>query len=1446
MRAMPAMLPRQVQRDVPLVQSGQSTAAIVYPHSGSAYAELAQYLAALIGACAGAVPELISDDRLIPARGVPLPEAFRRRPLIALGNLNTNRLIPPLYARYYCATDALYPGGTGCDLRTLVNPHGQAANVLLVGGSTLAGVEKAANRLGGHIQRLARPGELSIPYLMEVELEPSLAKQLAEWPEAQLDAPAPTAPDLPLYRAIGAYAMAYAWSGDERYGLYARDCLRKLNSLVEDNYGDRHYYLERLLRAVLILSAGGLLDSSDLLRTDQLLLHTALGQQDMWWRQRNDQPPLGHRHHGKGTYEFFLIAQFLRWQASPNLAARALCDHWLQESQTFLDGLARAGFDDQDDDTTMNNLATLFWYALGEERYEFFENGNARRVAERAIALHDNKGAGAGQSGYTEAYLNMLYMQQEATIPVAAAAFYYADPCLKWILKKLPNLDIPIAGGRLFYYYPIFMHKFDTGAELPAERPDALSGLRVLSLAPYQVTLNAAPPLHIEPAGHLVNAPETWLLPEGVAQNDLPGEQGFDKIVARSGYEPDDAYLLLQGYQGGFRWQGRNRGANCIIRFSQFGHIFLVQNTRRLSPYYLNGVYASDGFNQDPVPPIAEWLAVDDFPKTSLSSTQLSDFHHNDWTRHIFWHKADAGLFVVIDCLRAQTDGEFSYTCTWRTPGHAVLYGRSWQTDQGRHRFTLHASENLPALTDVEDGQDAGAPFILHQSKRGRYLAGQITSFQNLFFARPRTAPEAFDVLKLSETQALVTRNETEIVGLCLANPAGTEVHAAGMTLRAISAWVSPDEITLAGAVRASMGAGLNFLIDSAHPVGVHLDLAQGILTLQADTPGSSAGSAQVVFGDQAFTVNITEKDRFTIDLPAQDCRVLGNYLTEALRHLLDQSASRRGPSQAPVSHQASWTENWRFDGWTRVPRRVRAVTVEAVPEPIDGFPEQLCDTVYPELRDVRQQWPAANQYQVTLTLAEATRLARLRLVGDSLLEPFFKQFNPLPAEIKIELSGDTGGTEWRVLPAQANTGEAVQQRFRGNEDRLEARDYRLDQPVGKIRLTIPAALPGHLLVLNEIELYADETVVPALSFMTPIQLPETEQPGVVAINRNNELVVLSAAGIETWRRQLPSPATHLSCHDLDGAGQSEAICLGLLNGDILIFSSQGTLRREIHLRAQMARRRDVFFGWLDCPNEIQVWQRDASGRAALVVGGYGIVIFLDPDGNILGHSFADGAWVYSLLALPGRQGANVWARTGWNHGVMYYEGREGLAVSGETAAFGGVRQPMFRPLSRVIPFVNGKTVLFESHPGDGSAAESVIVAAAADGVGVLSTDHANWLWKIEGGTPITACQVACPPSGQSEVITGGADGFLAAFSMLAGQALRRLVVGAPVTGLVYLPATRVMAVATRAGVMALDAEWRPVGHYPLPAARMCWAGGHAVLVATTDGTLVNLSMPPA
>ena len=47
-----------------------------------------------------------------------------------------------------------------------------------------------------------------------------------------------------------------------------------------------------------------------------------------------------------------------------------------------------------------------------------------------------------------------------------------------------------------------------------------------------------------------------------------------------------------------------------------------------------------------------------------------------------------------------------------------------------------------------------------------------------------------------------------------------------------------------------------------------------------------------------------------------------------------------------------------------------------------------------------------------------------------------------------------------------------------------------------------------------------------------------------VVVNAAGELVVLSPGGVELWRRQLSSPVTHLSCHELDGVPAGpQSIC---------------------------------------------------------------------------------------------------------------------------------------------------------------------------------------------------------------------------------------------------------------------------------------------------------------
>ncbi|MGQ9555164.1 MAG: hypothetical protein ACUVWR_13760 [Anaerolineae bacterium] len=1440
--SMPQMLPHASPSTTSLVQDGCSQAIVIYPGRETGYRELAQILAAAIQQRSAARLEVLADNALMPARDIPLPQPYRHHPLILLGNLNTNRAILPLYARYYCATDATYPGGDGYDLRTLVNPYGVGSDVILAGGSTQRGVGRAVERLIAHVNNVGDQGELQLPFLLEVELEPGLATALAEWPETSLGKALPQSAT-GLISAVGPYAILYAWTADRRYGEYARDCLRELNARVGDSYGDWHYLIERIVRAVPWLVAGGFLDEADLLRTDQLLLGTALETADMWWRKRDGYPPLGHRHHGKGTFAFYLQARYLLEQARPNAAARRLCARWLAECRQFLNALAQARIDDQDDETTLNNLATLFWYALGEERFQFFESGNARLIAERAIALHDNMGAGAGQGGYTEAVPCLMYLQQEATVPVSACAFYYQDSHLKWILERMPHLRTPLRldGWSLS---PIFMHKFDTGPELPAAPSADTAGVQVLPITPYQHTLCSRPPEHIENRGHSVNAPETWLLPPGIGLNILPIEKGFDKIVFRQDFEPGSSYLLLQGYQGGWRWQGHMHGANAIARFSQGGHIWLLQNTDRQLYYYKNGLTISDGYNDTPLPPIAEWLAVDDFPRLGLSASCVSPYHHADWSRHIFWSKAGDGFFVVMDVVHFNADGPYTVTCTWRTPGYAALNERAWESRQGDDTFALICGEEVQAISEAEGQQGAASPYVLRQFREGEFRAGDAITFQNLFHVRYGSTGEMLDLQRIGPSQALVKAENSSPLAWCGADPRCQGMRTTGLAMQAVSAWVSPTEVALAGATQLAVEAAPRWRFECDSPVGLCLDLATCQAILRVDGPIGAPVACAVTLDGTPTVVSAVPGRVTTLSLPAEQCRQLAAALRDGLVRLANREVDIRAGQSLSRTPVGDWKPIWIFDGWTCVPERLRDVTVQAKPAPLDGFADQLVDTVLPEFRNTWQQWPAHSDVDVMLTLRKGVSVERLRLIGDSHSLPTLRAFRPLPQGITASMSNDGFQQDIRPCPVASEHGQvSLALRYYGQEDRLETVDVAVGQVAKQVHIHIPVPADGGPLVLHEIEVWGSQRVRPPVRHLLMADLDGMGQQALVA-NAGDELIALGENGTERWRQELPGPVSHLSCHDLDGDGR-HCICLGLLGGELRILWPDGSLRQSIPLAELAQRSGDIFYGLMYSLNGLAVWQREPNGRAALVAGGYSLLVFLSPDGEMLGHSWADGSWQSDLAAVPSGEGEapDLWVRNRWNHGICVYEGQAGFAPSGETVSFGGVRQPMFRALRKVIPFVTGLTVAFEwirGSEGEGGR----ILAVAETGVGILSVPRREWLWRAESGTSIVAAVVAdSDGDGQAEVLIGGADGFVASFARADGRPLRRLRTGAPVVGLCSWADQGLLVAATRQGVLALDKDWHVCGFYPLAIRRLShWGDGKALLLRD-DGVLQMLTL---
>ena len=95
--------------------------------------------------------------------------------LILLGNRSTNGVIGELYNRYYSLLDLRYPGQGGHVVRSLHNPFGNGCNIVLIGGSDLAGVEAAT---GAFVEKLSQgegtEGRLAVGWLMEIELSPTI------------------------------------------------------------------------------------------------------------------------------------------------------------------------------------------------------------------------------------------------------------------------------------------------------------------------------------------------------------------------------------------------------------------------------------------------------------------------------------------------------------------------------------------------------------------------------------------------------------------------------------------------------------------------------------------------------------------------------------------------------------------------------------------------------------------------------------------------------------------------------------------------------------------------------------------------------------------------------------------------------------------------------------------------------------------------------------------------------------------------------------------------------------------------------------------------------------------------------------------------------------------------------------------------------------------------
>ena len=160
---------KDLHRRTDLVRGGQARVAIVAPESG-AHACEAHRIQQAIEEQSGVRVPIVADAPSTDASSGPSVTPVSGH-LITLGNRGTNRLLEELYNRHYCLLDLRYPGTGGHVVRSLHDPFGDGANVLLVGGSDPTGVAAATDVFVDRLTREAcEDGALSMGWLMEIAL----------------------------------------------------------------------------------------------------------------------------------------------------------------------------------------------------------------------------------------------------------------------------------------------------------------------------------------------------------------------------------------------------------------------------------------------------------------------------------------------------------------------------------------------------------------------------------------------------------------------------------------------------------------------------------------------------------------------------------------------------------------------------------------------------------------------------------------------------------------------------------------------------------------------------------------------------------------------------------------------------------------------------------------------------------------------------------------------------------------------------------------------------------------------------------------------------------------------------------------------------------------------------------------------------------------------------
>ena len=827
--------------ETPLVAGGRAVAAIVTP---SKYRDLAGRMQSRIRELTGADVPMLDDAELADAQGRWNAHGVARRggSLIALGNFETNRLLPLLYARFYTAVDAFYPGKGGHALHTIHDPWGNGYNVVVAGGSDDDGVRAAAEALLAELSKCAAGKDLALPRLMRLKLSPALLKELPALgrnPDEKAIALAVknakvafergqhTGVTSNLYEA----GFNYYYSGNDGYA----ELFKRLARLMIEIYRSKPttfggpWGMDADFNSMQVFAAWDLVEESPVFTETERLEVTRIiaeyaeyianygnvrGAAGPWIRHNhNTFPCLGVLFAAEYFGKYYRVAEAAHWLAAADGCFRP----------------QSLSFKPQEDSNGYQWLTVghMMRYALARPDHTWFANGSARRVMDLGILTMDNL-------GYQSAFGDVGGWRGWASeVPLwTVGMWYFQEPAFRWAIEReqpvQPNARVRIGGSAT--------------VNPPASAPAGFDGMRVYPMERKFFDYWAPKATN--------DVDKLWL---------APLEQTFEKISFRGGFDPQQPYLLLDGIGCGGH---RHYDGNSLVRYSEHGREWFADGDyiKALPKFHTSVLVFRDG-QSSTLPPFCALEAHADLPSAGFARSTVRDYGMADWSRNLIWLKGRC--FVAIDSLTARATDEYSFRTVWHTLGEPRIEGNRFTVEQKGERCVI---ENLDGarlkLTDDEslgknwNGYTNAPPVdrVLQQIAGGKMKAGESRHFLNVFGA------SAFTSERASETSVLVKAGgDATLAGVTDGKPTavapGIKTDAALFALR-------PHGFSLANATLLVSGG--RTLFRASAPVAVEFDAGSGRAVVQSAARVKVAllgqSEREISPGRQEFTVNATSK----------------------------------------------------------------------------------------------------------------------------------------------------------------------------------------------------------------------------------------------------------------------------------------------------------------------------------------------------------------------------------------------------------------------------------------------------------------------------------------------------------------------------------------------------------------------------------------------------------